>query len=673
MTASMIRSGWRHAVALRCLALALLAFGAAGPGGTAWAQATAPLLDEVRTIGLGSEPVERTFAIATAGTYEIVLRDLATPAALQSVKLAITRGRQVVSTLDAAGTVRFEAVAGTHVARVVASPAAASGSGSFGVSIKNVATNVTATEFVGVASLPPPVVPETQRIVDTAFPISAAGSYQVSLADFALPQALSRLTLVITRDGGSTLAARLDAAGVATFVAEPGNYRLLAVGESPAAVTGGLFGIRVVGLSTGTPVYVQAFAVGRTALIGSATLANGGHTLALRDFAFPAALATRAAIVLREAQQVVRTSVAATVPFTAVAGTYQVFAYALATAPPGSGNYEVELRPDAGAALLSEVRSASAGTNPVPTFTFPFDVPAAGAYQIRLTDFEFPVALAATSLAAWQAGASPGTLATPGTLNATLASGRAYLLVSARPGSGGSGLFGLSVTSATAGATPLLETTQAVGALFSVRRLAIAETARHDVNIADLGFPANFADLAGVITRGATRVGSIFGGGTFSFDATPGAYFVNFLAQPSATALAGTYALTVSRTPPAPTVTLNSSSASVVQGTTVDLTWSSTNATACTASGGWSGTRTPTGTERSPAINGSTTFSLECAGAGGRASASTVVAATTTSSGGGGGGSMSLPALLALLLLGLRALLLHRLPHQRAGLALDSH
>ena len=71
--------------------------------------------------------------------------------------------------------------------------------------------------------------------------------------------------------------------------------------------------------------------------------------------------------------------------------------------------------------------------------------------------------------------------------------------------------------------------------------------------------------------------------------------------------------------PPAPTLTLTANPLSVTAGGTTTLTWSSTNATSCTARDGWSGTKPTGGTEVSGALSGTTSFTLECTGAGGSA------------------------------------------------------
>lgn len=64
-----------------------------------------------------------------------------------------------------------------------------------------------------------------------------------------------------------------------------------------------------------------------------------------------------------------------------------------------------------------------------------------------------------------------------------------------------------------------------------------------------------------------------------------------------------------------PTVSVNASPATVSSGSLVTLTWSSTNATACTASGAWSGTRPTAGSEQVGPLTQSATYSLSCSGA----------------------------------------------------------
>ena len=71
-----------------------------------------------------------------------------------------------------------------------------------------------------------------------------------------------------------------------------------------------------------------------------------------------------------------------------------------------------------------------------------------------------------------------------------------------------------------------------------------------------------------------------------------------------------------------PNVSLTSSASAVDSGDSATLTWSSTNATSCTASGGWSGTQATSGSQVVGPLNADTTFTLTCSGQGGTAASS---------------------------------------------------
>jgi hypothetical protein len=110
---------------------------------------------------------------------------------------------------------------------------------------------------------------------------------------------------------------------------------------------------------------------------------------------------------------------------------------------------------------------------------------------------------------------------------------------------------------------------------------------------------------------------------------------------------------------PAPTVTIAVNPTSVTVGDAATLTWSSTNATACTASGAWSGGEAVSGSmSETPPAAGEEIFTLTCTGAGGSVDASaTLTAAALTVVGGsasgkiGGGGALDLASLAGLVML----------------------
>jgi fibronectin type III domain protein len=63
------------------------------------------------------------------------------------------------------------------------------------------------------------------------------------------------------------------------------------------------------------------------------------------------------------------------------------------------------------------------------------------------------------------------------------------------------------------------------------------------------------------------------------------------------------------------------------------LTWVSTNATACTASGGWTGSLATSGAKSTGPLSASTTYTLSCTGAGGSATQSAAVTVTAAPNG----------------------------------------
>lgn len=83
--------------------------------------------------------------------------------------------------------------------------------------------------------------------------------------------------------------------------------------------------------------------------------------------------------------------------------------------------------------------------------------------------------------------------------------------------------------------------------------------------------------------------------------------------------------------PGAVTVTISANPTSVASGSTATLTWSSTNASSCTASGSWSGTRPTSGTETTAAITAGAAYTLTCTGAAGMAAATANVAVAPVS------------------------------------------
>ncbi len=71
--------------------------------------------------------------------------------------------------------------------------------------------------------------------------------------------------------------------------------------------------------------------------------------------------------------------------------------------------------------------------------------------------------------------------------------------------------------------------------------------------------------------------------------------------------------------PVPPAVSLAVAPDTVQQAAAASLTWSSSNAASCVASGGWSGSKTVSGSESTGALTATTAYTLTCSGAGGTA------------------------------------------------------
>jgi hypothetical protein len=83
---------------------------------------------------------------------------------------------------------------------------------------------------------------------------------------------------------------------------------------------------------------------------------------------------------------------------------------------------------------------------------------------------------------------------------------------------------------------------------------------------------------------------------------------------------------------PVPTLSFSASSSTITSGQSSTLTWSSTNATSCTASNGWTGSK-PINGSQAVSPTATTTYTLTCAGAGGNMAQSVTIAVIPLSGG----------------------------------------
>ena len=656
----------------RWLAL-LAAFAAAGASQGA---GSAALYSSVQTAYTGIAPVSQTFTptSAQAGPVQVTITDTAFPAALAALYVAVTQGTTVVTAGTATAgapatvTLNFTATAGTGYAiRVLGAPSTATGSGAVIVDVAG-AGNPTVSYLSFPAAFQAPVTPGNGGILPSqtlTFP--AAGTYTATLTDFGLPTSFPAGQLTAAIFQGATLVTPINPGTPAQFTVPAGNvgvpYTLTTI--AVPATGGGLFGLQIASPS-GALVYPTNGASGMTA-IGGVTgpvqvpvTAAGSLALNVTDFEFPDPLGTLGAILTTTSGTLVATNCVTTCsapnsPMATIAAPEYLLLWRAVAAGTGAGSYLISVT-DAGATVYSDSESVAAPNSNSSTkaFTFPFTVPAAGSYTAKVTDLLAPAPLASVQFAVYQNGTLTSAQSTSaGSITFTAAAGGAQLVVVAAAQTGGSGIFGAQVLTTGSSPSSLLAISQAVGVFTGTQSLPVisSQAGQYDITLTDSAWPAPFQTLSLFVTSGAGIVSEIYTGGTVSVNLPAGNYLLTYSAVPDATIGAGLYGISVDAA--VPTVSLSADPTSVASGSGTRLTWSSTGANACAASGAWSGTQPTSGASVAEGpLSSTATFTLTCSGPGGTSAPASVTIDVTPGSGGGGGGGGGMGALeVALLLL----------------------
>ena len=626
------------------------------------------LLDSTNFVGSPSvaPPAEFAFTTTVAEALTVTLTDLQTPAAFASLQIAVTLGDTLVGSASVdpttlTATVAIPAGIGNYVLRVIGAPVAVQSStlaiGSFGACVTRASapsTCIAADSFS--ANIQTPSTPSTtpSSALNTTFQSTVSGVYTVTITDDVFPVPLQSVSGGIA--AGSTPIANL-AAGTNQVTLSAGVIYTLIIGAlADANVQAGLYGVQIADPS-GAVIFDQTEPVGK--MPGAAGVTNpAAQTLGvtLNDFAYPAALATVGVALTSGSTSLGALTAPGTAMVAAPAGSVQIWQYAVSSGQPGV--YSIGVIPATGSSLYSITQVVNPSATTGQTFAFVQNLTAAGTYTLAVTDFQFPSAL--TSVPVGTVAQNGVILPQSSTGAFTAAVGDIVILVNAMPPATGSGIFDVAV--ATGGASPqtIFDQTQTVGALFTTQPLNVAAAGSYDVTLSDLKFPSAFQDLAVLVSQGGQVLGKIFGGGTFSLTVQPGTYSLTFVNTPSSTAGTmpgstanyGLYSVHVQSS--APTVTFSTAAASVAAGQNAQLTWSSQNATACSASGnsGWNGSEPVSGTA-SVAIAATVTLTLTCTGAGGSATQMVSISATAAPAKSGGGGSLDLTLLWVLGALGL--------------------
>jgi len=620
------------------------------------------LLDQTSLIAAAgvAAPSEFPFTASTAQALIVTLTDTEEPAAFQSLQIAVTLGDTLVgiasvdgSTGVTSATVNLPAATGDYVLHVIGTPAS-SGFGSFSVCTAPLATPascIAADSFSGNIQVPSTASTTGTSTLNTPFTSTVAGTYTVIVTDDQFPAALMTLSGGITQ--GSTPITQLGTGTTQVTLAAATTYQLLIAGIADSSALAGLYSIQITD-PTGKAIYTETLPVGELASAKTVTVPTAGSLgLSLKDQQYPSPLSGLGVAVTSGAALLGELTASGTTTVSASAGSLSVWEYAVAGAQPGS--YTLSLSAGSTNLLSSTqvVNPANSSSSPA-SYAFAVDLPAAGIYNLVVNDFQFPAVLATLTYTV----AQNGTVIQPDSNgNFTVsAAGSAIIVVEATPTTGGDetgvGIFGVTVTTTGASPTVLLDQTQGVGGVFTTQTLNVGESGAYEATLTDLAFPTTFQNLAVLVSQQSQVVGKIYGGGSFALNTSPGDYVVTFVATPGAQNY-GLYSLNISSAPP--TVTLTSSASTVASGGSVELSWTTTGATACTASGAnsWSGAEPTSGTGVAVEITADVTLSLTCTGPGGSATQTVSVTASAAGSGSHGGGALDAATLAVLTLLAL--------------------
>jgi hypothetical protein len=622
----------------------------------ATAQTTDPLPPETLLVTASGAPTATTLpftvAAVTSGAQPdlvVTFTDYQTPAALASASVVVTQGATLVASTSLASgattaTLALPAAVGQYLLRVVGAPNATIGVGTFFVCVAQKSTPSTCIDSTAGNLSAPSASNPAESTLALTLTVTTAGAYTFTYTDDQFPAALSSLPQLALFQGAQPVSAPQLAASPATLTLAAGTYTLLAIAEANTTTNAGLYGIQVTGPNGVAPLVDASYPVGTLAAASSVTNPSTQDlTLSVTDFQFPAALTTASTLVTAGAT-VLGTAASGSGAATltaAPAGALQVWTYA--AAGTGAGTYEVDLSSAATSASISQTAYGVAGGGAQAyAFVSPSAL-AAGKYTATANDFQFPAALNSVQFAVAQDDAILQQASAIGAVNFTAAAGSVVLLIAATPGASGSGLVDANVQ--TAGSTPQLVfdrvQTISTGGSFSSQQLSLGVSGNFDVTLTDLMFPAQFQSLALVGTSQGAVLGKIYGGGTFTIDATPGTYQFTVVALPGGAQSYGLYGLQIVNS--APTVTLSASPTSVTAGGLTTLTWTTTNATACTGSGGnFTGSQAVESGSASITVAATTTFTLSCTGPGGTAEQTVTVTATQAAGRSGGGGAIGL-------------------------------
>jgi hypothetical protein len=334
----------------------------------------------------GATAITSTFSVATGGSYQLAVTDLAFPVALSSLSVIIlndcgtTPGcvtAPVAPTpVTAANTgTALTLAAGNYDLFVIASADSTARQGLLSVQITGAGSTAPVyANTIPVGTLPPP----------TEVDVHAASTVEVDAVDLAVPSALSALQAVVVQQGA--VLSTLSSPGTASFAAAAGALQVYALGTPGASGQGGAELVFTSGATRLADFVVPVFATGSNAFAFAPTLsAAGNYQLAVHDFQLPTAFVSLLAAAAQGGKLL--TSTAGSGSFAAAGGPLNILVFPVQSSAPGAqGLFGVQVAHQSNGGVAFQTAQGVGASFSSSTFT----VPKLGSYNLSLADLAFP-------------------------------------------------------------------------------------------------------------------------------------------------------------------------------------------------------------------------------------------------------------------------------------------
>jgi hypothetical protein len=308
---------------------------------------------------VGQQPAPTRIAVPAGGTMSLMVNDLQFPTALTagSLKLLAVEGATVLQPTSGPGTYTFAVTTGTVQVFATAQPDATGGQGAYAVyamegtqTLSDIAVPVVDASHYGYSLVPPAPL--------------AAGSYQLGVIDYGLPQPLGGLSAAVVQQGALIAGSKIQSTSdTVTFAAGAGAGGILVFPVLAVAGDDSLLGIVLSAADSGAVVFNTTNGVGALFTSTNVTIAApGNYVVQAADLAFPAAMRNLAVVVT--SGQAIAGSIygGGTIPFTAhAAGTYVINVFTELANGQHYGLYGVEASPAATATLTASPATITSG------------------------------------------------------------------------------------------------------------------------------------------------------------------------------------------------------------------------------------------------------------------------------------------------------------------------